>query len=117
MSFFTLNKTAAPSTPASGKVITYWDQQTPPNLRAKNDAGTDLGILLPMNQSTVGQTPAATVSTYVTGSNLLVPSIKLQVGACFEWRMAITKTGAGTATSTFDVCVGTAGTTADTARL
>jgi len=117
MSLFTLNKVAAPSTPAANKAILYIDQATAPYLRMKNEAGTDLIVSGIMNQSTVGQAPAAATRTYVTGSNLLIPTVKLQVGACFEWTMHITKTGAGTAASTFDVCVGTAGTTADTARL
>lgn len=117
MSFFTLNKTAAPSTPAANKAVTYIDQSTAPTFRLKNEAGVDTVIAPICNQSTAGQTPAATTRTYITGSNLAVPSIKLQVGACFEWVMAITKTAAGTASSTFDICVGTAGTTADTARV
>jgi hypothetical protein len=39
-----------------------------------------------------------------------------QAGSSFRWTFNMTKTGAGTAASTFSIVVGTAGTTADTAR-
>src|SRR5207247_2275676 len=55
--------------------------------------------------------------TYITGSSLKVPTGKLQIGTCFRWGFNMTKTAAGTATSTIDIAVGTAGTTADTARV
>src|SRR5207248_2482303 len=57
-----------------------------------------------------GQTPAAATRTYLTGSNIAVPVGKLRIGTCFEWNFNMTKTGAGTAASTIDVAVGTAGT-------
>lgn len=67
--------------------------------------------------STGAQTPAATTRTYITGSQVTLGSAKLQVGSAFRWRFNITKTAAGTATSTIDVAFGTTGTTSDTARL
>tara|TARA_R110000868_G_scaffold282809_1_gene543090 strand:+ start:277 stop:681 length:405 start_codon:yes stop_codon:yes gene_type:complete len=41
----------------------------------------------------------------------------MQVGTMLRWTFNLTKTAAGTATSTFDIAFGTAGTTADTARV
>ncbi len=70
-----------------------------------------------VNRSVAQQAPAATVRTYLTGSSLAVPAGGLKVGAILRWKFNIAKTAAGTATSTLDIAVGTAGTTADTARV
>jgi hypothetical protein len=69
------------------------------------------------NVSVASQAPAAATRTYLTGSALKVPSGKLAIGNMFLWRFNMTKTGAGTALSTFDIAFGTAGSTADTARV
>lgn len=69
------------------------------------------------NGSTAQQAPAAATRTYITGSALRIPPGGLKVGDKFRWVFNMAKTAAGTATSTFDICVGTAGTTADTARV
>lgn len=69
------------------------------------------------NYSTVAQTPAAATRTYIDGSAITVPTSKLKIGTKLSWKFNMTKTAAGTATSTFDICVGTLGTTGDTARL
>jgi len=63
------------------------------------------------------QTPAAGVRTFIAGSAIAVPKNKLQVGTQFRWRFNATKTAAGSAPSTIDVCVGTTGTVADSAQL
>lgn len=83
-----------------------------------DDAGlrTDYGNYL-SNFSTVAQTPAAATRTYITGSAITVPTSGLKIGTCFRWTFNVTKTGAGTAASTFDIAFGTAGTIADTARV
>jgi len=104
------------STPASGVSAVYVDNVTK-TLNAKIDTGTILSEQITNSGSTAAQTPAATTRTYITGTKLAVGAGKLQVGSMFRWRWNMTKTGAGTSASTIDVAVGTAGTTADTARL
>lgn len=74
------------------------------------------GQLSVTNQSQSQQAPAATTRTYINGSALKIPG-GLKVGTRFRWRFNMAKTGAGTATSTIDIAVGAAGTTADTARV
>jgi hypothetical protein len=69
------------------------------------------------NYSTAAQSPAAATRTYITGSQVKLAKRQLRVGTILRWKFNLTKTGAGSALSTFDVCFGTAGTTADTARL
>lgn len=63
------------------------------------------------------QTPAAATRTYIAGSALTAPLDGLVAGAKMRWSFNMTKTAAGSASSTFDICFGTAGTTADTARV
>src|SRR6267143_1506164 len=74
-----------------------------------------------MNVNTSGatgaQTPAATVRTYITGSNIAIPTGKLRIGTFFKWQFDITKTASGSAASTFDIAFGTTGTTTDVARV
>lgn len=66
------------------------------------------------NQSTADQSPAAAATTYIIGSDVLVPSGRtVAVGTIFRWHGCVTKTAAGTAAKSMLVKVGTAGTTAD----
>src|SRR5258708_35708557 len=95
------------STPASGVVAVYADSVSK-RLSMKDDAGVIRSINL-TNYSTASQAPAATTRTYITGSSISIPSGKLQIGTWFRWTFNMTKTGAGTATSTIDIAVGTAG--------
>jgi hypothetical protein len=67
--------------------------------------------------ATAGQTPAATTRTVITGSHFHFSAGQLQVGTTLHWRFDMTKTGAGAASSTFDIAFGTAGTTGDTAQV
>ncbi len=108
---------AAPATPATGQAVTYVDSTTKA-LTTKDDAGyvRPLGRAI-NNFSTALQTPAAATRVYITGSALAIPPTKMQIGTCFRWTFDMTKTAFGSATSTFDICFGTAGTTADTARV
>lgn len=87
--------------------ITYW------RLIAVTPTWEQMSIIT--NASSASQAPAASTRTYITGSAISLA--KLKVGTILRWKFNITKTAAGTALSTFDVAFGTAGTTADTARL
>lgn len=69
------------------------------------------------NQSTANQAPAAATLTYLTNSNIAVPSAKLRIGTTFNWWLSLSKTAAGTAANNFHVRLGTAGTTGDAAIL
>jgi len=102
-------------TPASGVSATFVD--TDKRLKTKTDAGYILNASTFNNFSTTAQTPAAATRTYLTGSALSVPAGKLQIGTLFRWTFNMTKTAAGSAASTIDIAFGTAGTTADTARV
>lgn len=69
------------------------------------------------NSSTATQTPVAATRTYIAGSQLTVPAGGLKIGTVLRWHFDLTKTAAGSATSTIDIAFGTTGTTTDTARV
>lgn len=103
------------STPGAGVTAQFADSTTK-RIRERNDAGFVSGAPY-YNFSTTSQSPTAATRTYITGSAITVPTSKLQIGTILKWRFNITKDANGTAASTFDICFGTAGTTADTARV
>ena len=102
------------ATPASGVTAMYIDT-IDKKLRRKDDTGyVDTYV---QNFSTTSQSLTAATRTYITGTNFKISSNKLQSGSMFRWTISLTKTAAGTAASTFDIAVGTNGTTGDTARV
>lgn len=117
MSYLIFSESAAPSAPSASKVTIYADSTPNPGLRYLDDSGADKMVTGVNNASTAAQSPTAATRTYITGSNLTIPVVKLKVGATLRWKFAMTKTGAGVATSTIAICFGTAGTTADTDRV
>lgn len=68
------------------------------------------------NASTATQSPG-TSRAYVTGSRLNAPKTGFKIGTILRWTITVTKTAAGTAAPVIDIAFGTAGTTADTARV
>lgn len=69
------------------------------------------------NFSVAAQVLTAATLTYITGSQLKVPLTGLKVGSKIKFRLNVTKTAAGTATSTYAIVFGTAGDSTDTARV
>jgi len=69
-----------------------------------------------VNTSTASQAFSSGTETIPTNANLIIPSHGLVTGAAFEWQWSMSKTAAGTAAPTFNIKVGSAGTTADTTR-
>jgi hypothetical protein len=66
------------------------------------------------NQQFATQSPAANATTYLTGSNILIPAGETaRTTTWFRWKMVVSKTGAGTATKSILLKIGTAGTTSD----
>jgi hypothetical protein len=73
------------------------------------------GLGSPTGNSNVSDVVASAADTYLTGSSLAIGG-RVQAASFFKWRMRATKTAAGTAAPVFNVRVGTAASTADTAR-
>lgn len=85
----------------------------PTGLQGPTGPSGTVGIIA--NGSTADQTLSG-ADTYINGSALNV-SGRVKAGTVIKWRLAVTKTAAGTATPVFTVRVGPNGTTADTGRL
>jgi hypothetical protein len=76
-------------------------------------ATTQAAVLF--NNSTASQGAGFASDTYLTGSNILLPSSRPKVGTRYILAFEVEKTAAGTATPIFSLRYGTAATTADTA--
>lgn len=70
-----------------------------------------------VNQSVAAQGPGFASDTYLTGSGITIPSDSLNTGTRYHLIFDVSKTAAGTATPIITIRFGTAGSTADTARL
>lgn len=103
---------SVPANPASGQMY-LWPDNEASMLLTKTDANRAFGEVY--NQSTAAQT-LGTGDTYVTGSDIRIPSCGLQVGSRITWRISLSKTGAGVAAPVWTVRMGTAGSTADASQ-
>jgi hypothetical protein len=106
-----LDEQSAPVTPSAGQMVIYPDSGNS-QWTQKNDAGLYLGDL---GGAITAQIAAHSADTYYKG--LLLPSFSMQPGMVFEWFFVATKGAAGTAAPAYNIRIGAAGTTADTARL
>ncbi len=110
------NSSAVPATPGAGKIALFGDTINK-GLKQMDESAfvQQMGVI---NNFSVGsQLPAGVTRTYITGSRLQIGAQKVQAGSTFQWNFNMTKTASGAAPSTFEIVVGTAGTTADTARI
>ena len=112
-----LDEQSVPSSPASGQGIIYADS-TVSKLAYVDDAGrkyiiTGGGLT---NAAVAAQTVNA-ADTYLTDSDLLIPSFGLQAKTRIVWTVSASKTAAGIATPIYTVRTGANRTTADTSRL
>ncbi len=110
------NTSAVPVQPAAGKIALFGDTVNKALKQIDENAFVQqLGVI---NNFSVGsQSPAGVTRTYITGSRLQIGPQKVQAGSTFQWTFNLTKTASGSGASTFDIAVGTAGSTADTARI
>jgi hypothetical protein len=117
MSEIILDEQGAPAAPAAGQAI-IWPDSGASKLGYKDDSGR--GFLLGggvSNCSNAAQGPGFASDTYLTDSDLIIPSFGLQTRTKLFWRIQAAKTAAGTATPIYQVRIGAARTTADTSRL
>ncbi len=115
MSKLILYETAAPwTTPSSGQ-LSLGAESTTSQPASINDAGRY--AMWSSNASIAAVGPGFSADTYITDSDLLIPSFGLQVRSKFQWRISASKTAASTATPIYVIQTGSARTTADTDRL
>jgi hypothetical protein len=108
--------TTAPSTPSSGNAIWFVDS-TAKILCIKDDTGRVAAAS--SNAAIATQSAGGFASdTYVTNSDILIPSFGVQAKTRIVWRLSASKTGAGIAAPIYNVRIGALRTVAgDTARL
>jgi hypothetical protein len=117
MADIVLDEQSVPATPSAGTGNIFVDS-TVSKLAFKDDAGrafivTGGGMT---NASIANQTVNA-ADTYLTDSDILIPSFGMQARARIVWTVSASKTGAGVATPIYSIRIGANRTTADTARL
>lgn len=105
---------ATPATPAAGEGTIFIDS-TAKILAIKDDAGVYKASS--KNTAIAAQGAGFATDTYVTRSNLIIPSWGLQAGTTFLWQIVASKTAAGTATPIYRIRIGANASTADTSRL
>lgn len=109
-----LDTQSAMATPASGKGGIFIDS-TAEIICIKDDAGRVWAQSF--NNAIASQGAGFATDTYVTNSDILVPSFGFQVKTSFLWMISASKTAAGTAQPAYAIRIGANRTTADTARL
>jgi hypothetical protein len=107
-----LDTESTPGTPGAGTGFLYLDSTTK-RLMNNDDGGNARGVLS-KNFSTATQSPATT-DTYITNSNVIVPTIGLQAGMTIRWFMGATKAAAGTGTPVYTIRLGSGLAITDTA--
>lgn len=110
-----LDEQSSPAAPSAGTGVLYLDSTS--KELVDYDGTGKIKTVRTLNNANTGDVAINSVDTYITGSNITVPPGLVRAGTCFTWWFAMSKTGAGVATPIWVVRVGTAGTTADTARL
>lgn len=109
-----LDTQSAPATPAAGKAIVFVDT-TAKILCVKDDTGR---VAAQSANAAIAATAAGfAADTYLTNSDILVPSFGVQAKTFIRWQISASKTAAGVATPVYTIRIGAARTTADTARL
>lgn len=114
MSDLLLDVQSASSTPSAGQIV-IWPDTTAKKMAFRDDAGRAF-MLAGGNSSIVAQAISA-ADTYLTDSDLLMPSFGLQARCRLRWDISVSKTAAGTATPIYTIRLGAARTTSDTAIL
>jgi hypothetical protein len=105
-----------PTTPGAGKAVAFIESVNK-RLTVKDDSGRTNTLMGNIRNWSTADVVANAADTYLTGSGLAIPSgLASQAGMILRWTLAMTKTAAGTAAPVWNLRVGTAGTTADTAR-
>lgn len=92
-----------------------WADSTSPQWFSCDDAGRYWGRS--HNAAIAAQGAGFSADTYVTNSDILVPSFGVQAKTVIRWLISASKTAAGVATPIYTVRIGANRTTADASRL
>lgn len=112
--YYTQKLASALPAVSAGTILEYMDQISGKKY-SKNSSGRYFGV--DYNASIATQGAGFSSDTYLTNSDIIIPSFGLQVGSQFKWLVSMSKTAASTATPIYSLRFGTLRTTSDTARL
>lgn len=114
MADIVLDEQSKPATPSAGTGLIYPDS-TASLLAFLDDAGLVHGRT--DNASIASQGAGFSTDTYVTDSDLLIPSHGMQARGKYLWRISASKSNASTATPIYQIRTGSLRTTGDTSRV
>lgn len=113
MADFFVASQSVPTTPSAGNGNIFIDTNAK-ILCLKDDTGS---VQAWSDNAATAAVAGYAADTYVTNSDLVIPSFSLQAKTRIIWMMSASKTAAGVATPTYIVRIGANRTTADTAIL
>lgn len=113
MADIVLDEQTSPTTPGANSLNIFPD--TSALFCWKDDTGRNYGRS--MNAAIAAQGAGFATDTYVTNSDLIIPSFSMQAKSRIIWALSGSKTAAGVATPIYQIRIGSAKTTADTSRL
>ena len=105
---------SVPATPSAGNAVWFVDS-TAKIFCVKDDTGRVQAFS--MNSAVAAQGAGFSTDTYVTNSDILVPSFGVQAKTQIMWVISASKSGASTAQPVYSIRIGANRSTADTARL
>lgn len=109
-----LAEQSAPGTPAAGNGIIFIDSSAP-LLCFKDETGRVQARS--HNAAITSQGAGFATDTWVTNTDLQIPSFSMQAKSTFKWQLSCSKTAASTATPAYNIRIGPNRSTGDTARL
>jgi hypothetical protein len=114
MAALVMAEQSGPSTPASGSGVWFFDNTSSLPFY-KDDSGRYYGTTF--NAATAAQGAGFASDTFLTNSDILIPSFGLQAKTNFLWTISASKTGAGVAQPVYTIRTGSTRSTSDTSRL
>lgn len=109
-----LDTQAGATTAAAGQAVLGVDSTNKGLFWTKNEAGR---YAARSTNASIASVTFVSGDTYLTDSDLLIPSWGFQARTKFRWQLSASKTAAGTAQPLYAVRIGANRTTADTARM
>jgi hypothetical protein len=109
-----IEKQSVSVTPSTGQAVIFVDSTA--SILAVKDAS---GVVSASskNAAIANQGAGFATDTYLTNSDILIPSWSMQAKTVFKWTLMATKTAAGVATPIYNIRIGSLRTTGDTTRL
>lgn len=116
MAIVVLDTQTPPTTPAANTGVLHFDSVSK-LLTMKNDTGVTLSQGGIITNASIAATAALSADTYLVGSALAIPGHLMQAKTMFHWTFVFSKGAAGTASTPWNIRVGTGGVVGDASRV